>query len=261
MPSKRKAEEDATEENKKLRSAIDDVSDEWVCPITQELPVDPVIAEDGRAYERSAIESWLARARPADQSVKSPVTNEQMGTRLIPAVQIRNSIKRMVESGALSGSKADAWRQRLADEKKVVEERRKAEGGDGEAARRLGHWYRLGLGGLAKDMVKAFQWYKWGADFGDARCTTECGFCYANGHGVAENNSEATMCWGIAAALGSEAGCFFLATCYAHGLHSMPKNEAEAKRWFEKMPGCAVKDVCDKMREHASKWLRELADV
>eukprot|EP00550_Attheya_septentrionalis_P003018 CAMPEP_0198281798 /NCGR_PEP_ID=MMETSP1449-20131203/1671_1 /TAXON_ID=420275 /ORGANISM="Attheya septentrionalis, Strain CCMP2084" /LENGTH=90 /DNA_ID=CAMNT_0043977717 /DNA_START=9 /DNA_END=277 /DNA_ORIENTATION=+ len=30
-------------------------SDELVCPITLDLPFDPVTAEDGRVYERSAI--------------------------------------------------------------------------------------------------------------------------------------------------------------------------------------------------------------
>jgi hypothetical protein len=33
-----------------------DVADEYVCPITAELPIDPVTAEDGRCYERCAIE-------------------------------------------------------------------------------------------------------------------------------------------------------------------------------------------------------------
>ena len=43
------------------------------CPITFSLPVDPVIAEDGKVYERSAIEEWLKKQR------KSPVTNLEMG--------------------------------------------------------------------------------------------------------------------------------------------------------------------------------------
>eukprot|EP00966_Prymnesium_polylepis_P010467 241488-Prymnesium_polylepis.1 len=48
MPPKRAAPDDATtEENKKFRSALDSMADEWVCPITFELPLDPVIAEDG----------------------------------------------------------------------------------------------------------------------------------------------------------------------------------------------------------------------
>ena len=40
-----------------LRSPIE----EYVCPITAELPVDPVNAEDGRFYERHAIEEWFSR--------------------------------------------------------------------------------------------------------------------------------------------------------------------------------------------------------
>ena len=33
--------------------------DEFVCPITQELMFDPVIAADGHTYDRSAIQRWL----------------------------------------------------------------------------------------------------------------------------------------------------------------------------------------------------------
>ena len=52
MPPKRPAAADAQTEssNKKLRSAIDAMADDWVCPITFELPIDPVIADDGRTY-------------------------------------------------------------------------------------------------------------------------------------------------------------------------------------------------------------------
>ena len=43
-----------------------------------------------------------------------------MGKRLIPAVQVRNSLKRLVESGAISGSKADAWKKAMAEEAEVA---------------------------------------------------------------------------------------------------------------------------------------------
>ena len=36
MPPKRKAAADATEETKKLRSAVDSAADEFVCPISQD---------------------------------------------------------------------------------------------------------------------------------------------------------------------------------------------------------------------------------
>ena len=51
--------EPATEQANKFKKTVDDSASEILCPITQELPIDPVMAEDGRVYERSAIEDWL----------------------------------------------------------------------------------------------------------------------------------------------------------------------------------------------------------
>ena len=58
MPPKRAAQDALAETeavNKRYRQAIDEAVEEYVCPITAELPVDPVTAEDGRVYERHAI--------------------------------------------------------------------------------------------------------------------------------------------------------------------------------------------------------------
>ena len=98
MPrGKKRAEPDEpeTEQAQKFRSvckAVDDSAAEFLCPITQELPIDPVMAEDGRTYERSAIEKWLREKKT------SPHTNEPMGERLIPALQVKNAIATMVKS-------------------------------------------------------------------------------------------------------------------------------------------------------------------
>ncbi|CAG9320663.1 unnamed protein product [Blepharisma stoltei] len=43
---------------------------EYLCPITQEMMEDPVIAADGNTYERAAITSWLNRSKT------SPVTEK-----------------------------------------------------------------------------------------------------------------------------------------------------------------------------------------
>ena len=259
MPPKRKADTgtDTITELKKCRSAIDNVANEYVCPITQELPVDPVTAEDGRVYERSAIKAWLARPRPADQPVKSPVTNEQMGPRLLPAVQVRNSIKAMVQSGVLSGSKADAWRQQLAQEEEVAKMRQRANGGDGAAAMLLGGYYLHGNKGLAKDEAQAFQWFKRGADLGNATAMNCYGYCYAMGKGVAQNGMRAMLHYGQAATLGSETACCNLGLNFAKGLLGLDIDEAEARKWYEKMPGCAVKDCMTEGRDAAECWLRQ----
>ncbi len=250
------AADTAEEANKKLRSALDAVAEEWVCPITQELPLDPVMAEDGRVYERSAIASWLGLSLQ-QFCAKSPVTNEPMGLRLLPAPQVRNSIKAMVQSGALGGDKAAAWQARLAEEEEVAEKRRAAEGGDGEAAFWLGRWYTCGEKGLEKDAAQAFQWYKRGTALGYASAINGCGRCYALGYGVAKDGTRALMYYAQAAALGSEAGCCNLGFALANGRLGLTKDEAEAREWFEKVPGCAVKDCTEFGRARTVRWLAE----
>ncbi|EOD25809.1 hypothetical protein EMIHUDRAFT_60168, partial [Emiliania huxleyi CCMP1516] len=45
---------------------------DFVCPITTEIMGDPVMAADGHAYERSAIERWLTT------KLTSPMTGEAL---------------------------------------------------------------------------------------------------------------------------------------------------------------------------------------
>uniref|UniRef100_A0A182T5L9 U-box domain-containing protein n=1 Tax=Anopheles maculatus TaxID=74869 RepID=A0A182T5L9_9DIPT len=52
-----------------------DIPLEFVCPITHELMKDPVYAEDGFTYERSAIKEWFTREKAV-----SPMTNLELST-------------------------------------------------------------------------------------------------------------------------------------------------------------------------------------
>ena len=45
----------------------------YTCPISFEIPFDPVTAEDGIVYERRAIQSWFETFK--GHEVRSPVTN------------------------------------------------------------------------------------------------------------------------------------------------------------------------------------------
>ena len=105
-------ESSETSKRCRLRSAVDESLTHLVCAITQELPLDPVTAEDGNIYERSAIEEWLSRQQ------KSPMTNQPMGTKLLPAFQIRSMIETMVRSGGISGEMATSWQKRLEEERR-----------------------------------------------------------------------------------------------------------------------------------------------
>lgn len=52
---------------------------EFLCPITQELLVDPVVAQDGFTYERCAILEWFAKCIVVGQ-VTSPLTNAPLAS-------------------------------------------------------------------------------------------------------------------------------------------------------------------------------------
>ena len=258
MPPKRAAKDALAETEavvKRYRQAIDDVADEYVCPITAELPIDPVTAEDGRCYERCAIEEWFSKI--PEPQVKSPVTNEPMGKRLLPAVQLRNTLKRLVESGAISGSKADAWKKAMAQEAEVAALRAKAEGGDATAMRRLGDAYRRGERGLKKDLTQAFTWYKRAADLKDATALTQCGVAYLDGEGVERSDCRGLIMFGRAAELGSEGACGVLARANAEGMWGLDKDPQEATRWYREMQECGVRNSTEAMREQAAAWLRE----
>ena len=60
------------------------VPSEFVCPITQEIMINPVIAVDGHTYERKSMEKWL------QSHDTSPKTNEHLPLKvLIPNIALR----------------------------------------------------------------------------------------------------------------------------------------------------------------------------
>ena len=94
-----------------LVALVDAFAREFVCPISLELPVDAVTAEDGRIYERSAIACHIATQ---GASLRSPVTNEPMGPRLLPATQVRNALELIVQNKAVTGRLCETWVDRIA---------------------------------------------------------------------------------------------------------------------------------------------------
>ncbi|EOD04748.1 hypothetical protein EMIHUDRAFT_105678 [Emiliania huxleyi CCMP1516] len=256
MPPRKRAADAVTEEDgKRFRSAIDEMAEEFVCPITQELPVDPVTAEDGRVYERSAIEAHI-KGRSAE-ALKSPMTNEPMGPRLFPAVQVRNNIERMIKSGAIGGDKAAAWKQRIEEEKVVAKTRTEAEGGDAVAMSSLGFWYRDGKHGLQVDQKQAFEWFERAAELDDPRGLTACARILLEGRGVSVDTARGLVMLGQAIGQGSEQACYWMGRIHQRGCHGLKMDDKQVARWFRKMPGCSFKNGSADSRDNATKWLRE----
>ena len=87
------------------------MSKHLVCPITQELMVDPVLAEDGNTYEGAAIRAWLAtkRTSPLDPSCRLS------RRRLVSNRAVKQQIEELVASGELEeGMRARYWEVKAA---------------------------------------------------------------------------------------------------------------------------------------------------
>lgn len=258
MPSTRTkrarvAEEEAAGEDSRKKT-IEQLVEDWTCPITYALLVDPVVAEDGRLYERAALEEYLER-KAGQVVVKSPVTNEDMGKRLIPATHVRTAITTLVEGGQVDAETATAWKQGRVNLALVSALHAKAEAGNAHAMGRLGFSYRDGTRGLRKDPKEAFKWFKKAADLRDPPAATSCGVAYINGSGVERNHTRGISMITIAATLGSEHACSVLGWANECGHHGFDKDPEEATKWYKEMQKCACRDSVDVYRERATNWL------
>lgn len=89
------------------KSVIEQLSQELECPISLSLPSDPVMAEDGRIYERSKIEEWINKQ--GGLSVRSPSTNKPMEITLSqPPQQLLNTIRHLREAASAPSTAAAA---------------------------------------------------------------------------------------------------------------------------------------------------------
>ena len=179
-----------------------------------------------------------------------------MGPTLLPAHHVRNSLERMVKSGAISGDKVDAWKERLEEEETVAEWRRDAEAGQTYAMYNLGFAYYFGDNGLKEDRAEAFRWFQRGAKAGDVDSLYFVGRCYYRGSGVARNVTHGFGLIIEAALGGSEQACSLLGHCYAVGNY-VTKNAGRATYWYRKMESCSSKNCSAQERAEAAEWLRD----
>ena len=252
--------EDASPE-KKHKVALNAIAEELIRPITQELPVEPVLAEDGRIYEKKDLLQWFG----TDREAKSPTTGDIIGTTLKPAPQVRNTIETLIQSGDIDDELATAWKHKLAEkllfEKEVKEMRAKAKGGDGEAMWELGRWYQFGSNGLAEDMAQARAWYERSATARDPKGMGSFGAYLLLGIGGSKETSLGLVNVTEAAHLGSELGAYLLGEAFFKGTSGLPKDPVRARYWLKKV----VDRECElraqegyEDRADAARWLHEL---
>ena len=239
----------------KYRESLDGAANEFLCPITQELPVEPVTAMDGKVYERWAIEDWFRQGNG-----NSPMTNQPMSRQLLPATHVRNSLELMVKSGALTGEKVDAWQKKLKDEQSIAKLLEKAQAGDVRSMERLGD--KLDM---QEKYADALAWFQRGADAGSMACLTMLGRYHVYGLG----GGERQLALGVvmvteAATNGNEHACWLLGYWFKNGLaasgFTLERDYAQAAKWYRKMSHCGegVSLTLEaSLKQTALDWLSE----
>tara|TARA_B100000963_G_C22628379_1_gene673578 strand:- start:1517 stop:2371 length:855 start_codon:yes stop_codon:yes gene_type:complete len=256
-------DDDCGESGRRVASKASDDSEGWVdeykCPITQELPVDPVMAEDGRCYEASAIEDWFSKNMCGEHIVKSPMTNQYIGTKLVQAVQIRNAIERLIDTGLIVGEPAQTWKEKVGDTAKMTQEMRKiwqeAQKGEKEAMTDVGFAYQEGTDGLPQDWAKAATWFRKATLQSEPHAVMSLGVLYINGTGV-------DQCWGRAfielsraATLGSEHAAISIGRRLSQGSGVMKRDMDAARFWFNLSKTCKNHDSCENYVKERDMWL------
>jgi U-box domain/Sel1 repeat len=174
------------------------VVDDLICPITFELPLDPVTAEDGIVYERSAIEEYF-QSKEGHAVIKSPVTQQVIGKKLLPAIKHKNTIESLIAMGVIAGSLATNWKEKEEGE----EIRKGAEAGDATSMYELARCYYDGKCGFTKNLESAFLWVQRAHSKGHVHSTVLMAWMLLHGEGVAKNETEGIMYLSMAAGKGS----------------------------------------------------------
>tara|TARA_B100001094_G_scaffold93649_1_gene89515 strand:+ start:896 stop:1753 length:858 start_codon:yes stop_codon:yes gene_type:complete len=236
------------------------LEDEYACPITQELFIDPVTAEDGRVYEREAITQMFKVCNEQATTIRSPITNQPMGSQLFQAHQVKSTLLLLIAENLITGERVDAWNETM---KRMEENRcalanlkKSAEAGNAQAMYDLGRAFRKGEYGLKKDETDGFLWYKRASDLGHASAMCAVGQSHVMGRGVGTINVSLGMAIVFASAWrGSEHACSEIARWFNYGLNNLPQDLYEARFYYVKMQQAEIKDSGAKVRERASSFL------
>ena len=243
-------------------SPNDDIFEEYVCPITQELPREPCMAEDGICYDRWAFEKW-AKTQKAGE-LKSPMTNQLMGAKLYPALQVRNAIHRLIKTGIIAGEGAQKWKEQQDELEAMTKDMRetmsKAYMGDVRAMRDCGFAYRDAKHGIKKNSPVALKWFREAAKHDDPYAIVSIGVFYLNGTAVERNYPEAMIWLTRAAMLGSEHACITIASYYAGIALKTTKvlrpDKEYALYWFRKsLDEHNERDSVESSRGRRDEWM------
>lgn len=254
----------------KSKKGTCNVAENLLCPITLELPLDPVTCEDGRIYERKAIEKYFATKaeknkddnnKDGSSQIKSPITNEPMGNRVMAAPQHRNLIEALIETGTLPSELSEKWLEKVREKKNAEVLLKRATQNDAKAMEKVAINYFRGENGFQEDDKQAYLWFKKCHQTGNSVLgTAHMGYMLASGVGVTRNKKDGILFLGIAAGRGSDMAAYRLGMAWADGKYGLHINNEEAAYWLKlSLSGdCACKTMNEKSTQKAKQKLDEV---
>ena len=208
------------------------ISKNLTCSITHELMAYPVVAEDGRTYEKSAILSWLSNHTTSPLDPSTTISAQ--------ALFQNRSVADMIEELVATNDMIDvatkaAWQARRDEPQRLFDQGRTLEAaslGHPAAMGKMAHDYYFGKGGFEKDDAKAFDFATRAAKEGDGDGMYILGGCYSNGQGVAVDKVAALKWYEEAAKKGKGHGMYFSGLFYSVGLGCV-KDDKKAAAYFK----------------------------
>lgn len=266
------------------------------CPITWNLPVEPVVAEDGLIYERSQIQKYFdTNPNPEMSEIESPVTKKLMNKNMVACLPVLNIIETLVEAGGITGDLAQTWKEKKAEQKEELEdlidkaggdvhepsffqilyESEEVDPGDEKAMWGVGRYYSTGTHGFPRDdeplhkwyqdycvgfptdHKEAYKWFQRAHKEGYVPATFDMAYMELNGLGVAKNMEEGLLNLGLAAGQGSDRAAYHLA------IWKMDQDKKEETLYWLDMAtdgNCQYKTMSEQLRnergDEASEYRR-----
>ena len=205
--------------------------------VLQVLLFSPVTAEDGNLYEEYAIKRIIENS-PHEDKVKSPVTNELMGKKLLPSRGIKNHIQCLLECDIIEGDMADEWWCMFFEKEEFDDLCQQASEGremSPSAMVRLAEFYMDGNedAGIPKDWAKAAKIYENLHDMGNPRGTALLGEMLYKGQITPSNVQKGISYLTMAAENKSDIGAYNLAKVFHKPRAGLAADIDEARKHYE----------------------------
>lgn len=161
---------------------------EFICPICNVLPYDPVLADDGFIYDKECIDEHIRRNN--SETLKSPMTGEPMREIVIPSDTVKQTIRELTACDELENAIRGRWGANTDESKsfgdKLSDAKAKAKKGDTDEMVKLSEWYLFGQAdmGVERDEIEGFKWCKLAADQDDICGKAYEGYCLICGKGI-----------------------------------------------------------------------------